>query len=47
VSLGVAPALVTSARYVAGFVVLYDVVVLFIVYLVVFIARRLRERERT
>lgn len=46
VDLGVvSPALVTSGRYVAGFVLLYDAVVVFIVFLVVFLTQRLRERE--
>ena len=41
----VSPALVHSGRYVGAFVLLYDAVVVFIVFLVVFIAQRLRERE--
>jgi signal transduction histidine kinase len=36
---------VHDARFVAAFVTLYDSVVVFIVFLVVFIAQRLRERE--
>ena len=39
------PGLVTSARFVASFVVVYDIVVLFIVALVVYLGRGLRQRE--
>ncbi|HEX2038410.1 MAG TPA: HAMP domain-containing sensor histidine kinase [Acidimicrobiales bacterium] len=46
VGIGILPErVVHSGRYVAAFVALYDSVVIFIVFLVVFIAQRLRERE--
>jgi len=46
VSIGIlSDEVVHSGRYIAAFVALYDSVVVFIVFLVVFIAQRLRERE--